>query len=295
MSKLMSASQAGPSGPGECAGDPGLKARLVADKIFMLIALLGFSVMAAAQTTQPAILQNVGFDQKLGDYVPLDAPLIDETGRTVHLADYFHGRPVVLTLVYYECPMLCNLTLNGMSRTFNGMNYSAGQQFDVVTISFDPRETTEMAAAKKATYLRSYRRPSAEAGWHFLTAPQDSIHRIADAVGFRYAWDEKAQLFAHASGIMVLTPAGKISRYFFGVEFEPQPLEQAIADAASGETGPKAEEILYYCFLFDPTTGKYGLIISRALRLGGVVTLLALASFISINVVRDRRRRPAYE
>jgi protein SCO1/2 len=262
-----------------------------AEMLITLIALL-VPVIAAAQTnSQPAILQNVGFDQKLGDYVPLDAPLYDEAGREVHLRDYFHGRPVVLTLVYYQCPMLCNLTLNGMSRTFNGMNDTAGKDFDVVTISFDPRETPQMAAEKKLNYLRSYRRPSAEDGWHFCTAPQDSIHRIADAVGFRYAWDEKAQLFAHASGIMVLTPQGKISRYFFGVEFEPQPLEQAIAAAATEATGSKAEQILYYCFLFDPTTGRYGLIISRALKLGGVVTLLALASFISINFILEKRRR----
>jgi protein SCO1/2 len=261
--------------------------------ICVLMTLLGLSVTAFAQPSQPTAIRNVGFDQKLGDVVPMDAQFNDENGNPVHLADLVHGRPVILTLVYFQCPMLCNLTLNGMSRAFNAMNDVVGQQFDVITISFDPSETPEMATEKKVNYLRSYRRPTAEANWHFLTGSQDSIHRVADAIGFRYAWDEQSKTFAHAAGIVVLTPDGKISRYFFGVEFEPQPMEQAIADAAAGATGPKEPQILFYCFSFDQASGRYGLIISRALRVGGVVTLLALAGFISLNLIRDRRRRLA--
>jgi protein SCO1/2 len=265
----------------------------VSQKLCVLVALLGFSIVACAQTNQPAAIRSVGFDQKLGDRVPLDATFNDENGQPVKLVDLMHGRPVILTLVYYQCPMLCNLTLTGMSRSFNGMTDSAGQQFDVITISFDPHETSQMAAEKKLNYLRGYRRATAEAGWHFLTGSQESIQRVADAIGFRYAWDEQSKTFAHAAGIVVLTPDGKISRYFFGVEFEPALLEQAIVDAGKGATGPNAEQILFYCFSFDPSTGKYGLIISRALRVSGVAMILALAGFISFNLIRDRRRRLA--
>jgi protein SCO1/2 len=255
-----------------------------------LFLIFGFAVRSFAQTTQPAILTNVGIDQKLGDTIPLDLTFRDENAQPIRLRDCVHNRPVILSLVYYECPMLCNMTLNGMARSFNSMSESAGSQFDIITVSFDPRETSKMASEKKINYLRGYRRPSAEAGWHFLTGDEDSIRALTSAVGFRYVWDEQSKMYAHASCIVVLTPEGKISKYFFGVEFEPAELSKAMSDARAGTTGTAAEQILFYCFHYDPATGRYGLIISRALQVGGVAILLALVGFISLNVLKDRHR-----
>jgi protein SCO1/2 len=253
-------------------------------------ALVAILALAALAPAQPAILKNVGIDQHLGQTLPLDVVLRDEQGHDLRLADCFHkGRPVLLTFVYYKCPGLCTTTLNQLTRSLNALSESAGDKFDVLTISFDSRETPDLAAAKKETYLRAYRRPTAEAGWRFLTGPADSVGKLVKAAGFRYAWDDVHQVFAHASGVLVLTPDGKISRYFLGVSYPPKELRQAL-NAAAGETvGPKAEAVFLYCFHYDPATGRYGLIINRAIRAAGVLTLLAIGSVIGFFVVRERR------
>jgi protein SCO1/2 len=213
----------------------------------------------------------------------------------VRLGDYFGRRPVLLTLVYYQCPGLCTTILNDVSRSLNGLAESAGSEFDVVTVSFDPRETPDLAAAKKATYLRGYQRPTAAAGWHFLTGPQESIDALTRAVGFRYAWDADKKLWAHAAAIIVLTPDGKVSRYFYGVEAPPTDLHQSILDASVGTVGRPAERVLLYCFRYDPATGKWGLILSRLLRVLGAVTMVAVAFLVWWQISRNPRALPRKE
>jgi protein SCO1/2 len=259
-----------------------------------MIAAVLLLFAAAAARGQPAILKDVGIDQRLGRSLPLDVVLRDEHGRDVRLADCLHGgRPALLTFVYYECPGLCTTTLNQLTRSLNALRESAGDRFDVLTISFDPRETPDLAAAKKQTYLRAYRRPTAEEGWHFLTGPPDSIRRLTQAAGFRYTWDGEHQVFAHASAVIVLTPHGKISRYFLGVDYPPTDLRHALNAAATETVGPEAERVFLYCFHYDPTTGRYGLIIDRAIRAGGVLILLAVISLITVLILRERRRANA--
>lgn len=261
---------------------------------FFLLSLVAVLLAAAAAApAQPAILKNVGIDQHLGRTLPLDVTLRDEHGNDLRLADCFHnGRPVLLTFVYYKCPGLCTTTLNQLTRSLNALSESAGDRFDVLTISFDPRETPDLAAAKKETYLRAYRRPTADAGWRFLTGPADSIDQLVKAAGFRYTWDDAHQVFAHASGVIVLTPQGKISRYFLGVSYPAKELRQALNAAAGDTVGPKAQAVFLYCFHYDPNTGRYGLIINRAIQVVGVLTLLGIASVIGFFVIRERRRRP---
>jgi protein SCO1/2 len=261
--------------------------------LLLLLALPG--ACALAQNGGPKILNGVGIDQNLGAQVPLGATFRDESGRTVRLGDYFGRRPVLLTLVYYQCPGLCTTILNDVSRSLNGLAESAGSEFDVVTVSFDPRETPDLAAAKKAHYLRGYQRPTAAAGWHFLTGPQESIDALTRAVGFRYAWDADNKLWAHAAAIIVLTPDGKVARYFYGVEAPPTDLHQSILDASVGTVGRPAEQVLLYCFRYDPATGKWGLILSRLLRVLGAVTMVAVAFLVWWQISRNPRALPRKE
>jgi len=254
-----------------------------------LILLMFVLVAPVACAQQPAILNGVGIDQNLGARVPLDATFVDDGGRVVRLGDYFGKRPVLLNLVYYKCPGLCTQALNDVSRSLNGLTESAGDQFDVVTVSFDPREGPDLAADKKANYLRGYRRPTAAAGWHFLTGPQASIDALTEAVGFHYRWDAANQLFAHATAIIVLTPQGRVSRYFYGVEAPPTDLHHAILAASGDAVGRPVERVLLYCFHYDPTTGKWGLIVSRALQVLGVLTVLAVGALVWAQVSHGRR------
>ncbi|HZZ43534.1 MAG TPA: SCO family protein [Tepidisphaeraceae bacterium] len=257
--------------------------------LFLAI-LLSFTAWTRAQ---PSILKNVGIDQHLGTTLPLDTPLRDEQGSTILLSDCFHpGRPVILTFVYYKCPGLCTTTLNQLARSLTAISQSAGKDFDILTISFDPNETPDLALAKKQSYLRSYRRPTADAGWRFLTAPADSIQRLTTAAGFRYKWDDQYKVFAHASAVMILSPAGKITRYFLGVDYPPNEIIQALAGARADQIAPPAEQVFLYCFHYDPNTGKYGLIINRAIRASGVLILLALFGTIGFLVLRERRHTP---
>jgi protein SCO1/2 len=228
----------------------------------------------------PKALTGVGIDQKLNEQLPLDLVLKNENGESVKLGDYFGKKPVVLALVYYQCPMLCNQMLNGMVTAFKVMSFAPGKEFEVVTVSFDPRETPQLAAAKKKTYvdyLPDDKRASAAAGWHFLTADEASIARITAAVGFRYHWDEATNQFAHASAIYVATPQGKLARYFYGIEYAPRDLRLGLIEAAENKIGSPVDQLLLYCYHYDPATGKYGAAIMNMMRVGGVITLIALA------------------
>jgi protein SCO1/2 len=225
---------------------------------------------------RPKILRDVGFDQRLGETVPLDAVFRDESGRAVKLGDYFGKRPVVLVLAYYECPMLCTVTLNGLASALDVVSYDPGKEFEVVTVSFEPGETPELAAAKKATYLRRYKRAGAAAAWHFLTGDAAEIRRLTDAVGFKYAWDETTKQYAHASGVMVLTRDGRLARYLYGVEYAPKDLRFAVYEAAQGKILSPVDHLLLYCYHYDPTLGRYGTTVMALLRVGGVLTLAGL-------------------
>lgn len=242
----------------------------------------------------PLGLEEVGFDQNLGEQIDLDLEFTDSTGKKVRIGDYFGDKPVILSFVYYECPMLCTMELNGLIKALRVITrFQPGEDFEVVTVSFDPGETSEMAAEKKKGYLDTYRREGAEDAWHFLVGEESQIRTLADAVGFRYSYDEETDLYRHASGIVTLTPDGRTSRYQFGVEYSGRDLQFALIDASENSIGSLADAAMLYCFHYDPSTGKYGFIVLRAVRIGGALTVLLLGAFIGINLLRDRRRERA--
>ncbi|MCG6920697.1 MAG: SCO family protein [Acidobacteria bacterium] len=265
------------------------------------LALLVLPALAAAQigpnpppmaVGQPEILQEIGWDQKLGEKIPLDLAFKDEEGRDVVLADYFGDKPVVLGLVYYRCPMLCTISLNGLARALEVLSFVPGQQFEVLTVSFDANEGTELAAAKKRAYMASYDKSDEGAqGWHFLTGDQESVDRLTRAVGFRFAWDEETKQFAHPAGILVAAPDGTITHYLFGVEYSPKDLRLALVAAGQGEVGNAVDQVLLYCFQYDPKTGRYSAAILNIVRIAGVVTLLAMAGLL-LSISRRRRKDP---
>ncbi len=230
--------------------------------------------------TRPELLKEVGIDQKLDSAVPLDLVFRDEHGRPVQLGQFFAGRPVVLSLVYYSCPMLCTQVLNGMSRSLKALPLAIGKDFNVVTVSIDPTERPTLAEAKHSLYTGIYGRPGAAEGWHFLTGDEPQIKRLADAVGFRYAYDPDSKQFAHASGIILLTPDGKVSRYFYGIQYPERDLRLGLVDASQGKIGSPVDQLLLFCYHYDPHTGKYGLLISRVIQLSGLVTMLVLGIFL---------------
>jgi protein SCO1/2 len=237
----------------------------------------------------PKALDNVGIDQRLGEQVPLDLMFRDETGREVRLVEYFNqGRPVIISLVYYECPQLCNQVLNGLAGSLKTLSFDVGKEFEVVTVSFDARETPQLAAAKKASYMARYGRAGAEKGWHFLTGDQKNINALTGAVGFRYAYDESTNQFAHASGIMLATPEGKLARYFYGIEYAPKDMRLSIVEASANKVGSPVDTLMLYCFHYDPATGKYGLAIMNVVRLSGILTVFGIVALL---IVLQRRRR----
>lgn len=249
----------------------------------------GLAPSAGAPSTQvPAPLNRVAFEQRLNEQLPLDLEFKNEDGKTVRLGDYFGSKPVVLAFVYYECPMLCTQVLNGLESALRVLNESVGDEFDVVTVSFDPSETPALAAGKKKVYLERYQRDSAEQGWHFLTGEQASIEALTAAAGFSYAWDEETQQFAHASGVVVATPAGKLSRYFFGIEYSPRDLKFALMESTSERIGSLADQLMLYCYHYDPTKGNYGFVAMRAVRIGGAVTLMAIFGFVFVSLRRGQ-------
>jgi protein SCO1/2 len=238
---------------------------------------------------RPAPLREVAIDQRLDAAVPRDLAFRDESGAPVTLGQYFGKRPVILSLVYYECPMLCTLVLNGLVRALRTLTFDPGHEFEIVTVSFNPRDTPDLAAKKKATYLAEYNRAGADQAWHFLTGDPDAIERLAQAVGFHYTYVPEEKQFAHAAAIMVLTPDGRISRYFFGVEYSPRDLRFGLIDAAGRKIGTAVDHLLLYCYRYDPATGKYGAIVMNLMRAGGVVTLLVLGGFIVVMRRRESR------
>ncbi len=239
-------------------------------------------ILSPPANVRPPGLANVGFEQKLNGQIPLDVSFRDETGKTVQLADYFGRRPVILNLVYYQCPMLCGEVLNGLTTSLRALKFDVGKEFEVLTVSFDPRETPELAAAKKAAMLKRYARPGAEQGWHFLTGPKDSIEKLTNAAGFQYQFDPKTGQFAHATAIMVLTPQGKIAQYYYGVEYAPKDLRLGLVQASNNKVGNVVDQVLLYCYHYDPATGKYGAIVTRVLRLAGLATLAILGVMILV-------------
>lgn len=236
----------------------------------------------------PPALQGIGFDQRLNEQVPLDLTFIDDRGQSVRLADYFGPRPVILVLVYYQCPRLCNLVLNGLVQGMLEMPFTPGKEFEVVTVSFDPRETWELAASKKESYVQRYGRPGAAQGWHFLTGREPEIRRLANAVGFRYRFDPAQNQFLHASGIMIVTPEGKLSRYFYDVRYAGRDLRLGLVEASQNKIGSAVDQVLLYCFHYDATLGKYSANVMTFVRVGGVLTMLSIGSFVWLLVRQGR-------
>jgi protein SCO1/2 len=257
-------------------------------KRLTFILLLFAAPVAMAQDPPAGILAEIGIDQKLNAAVPLDLPFKDESRRDVHLRDFFHGKPVVLSLVYYECPMLCSLTLNGLVKSMRPLAFNIGDEFEVVTVSFDPNEKPELAAAKKDVYVKDYGRPGAETGWHFLTGQAEAITRLTEAAGYRYKWDKDTKQWAHVSAIMVLTPDGRLSQYLYGIEFSSRDLRLSLIQASRNKIGTLVDRILLYCYHYNPETGKYGLVIMNTVRIASLATVFALAAFI----ILSRRREP---
>jgi protein SCO1/2 len=267
--------------------------------IIAIAALLALSFAAAAQTIPdnvgksssglPVQLQNVGFDPPLNGQMPLDVNFRDETGRDVQLREYFGRQPVVLALVYYGCPMLCNQVEMGVVGSLKMLSFNPARDYQVVFLSFDPRETPDMAAKKKAAALSRYGRPESVAGWHFLTGKEESIKAVTGAANFRYSFDEKHNLFAHASGIMLLTPDGRISRYFYGVEYPSRDVRLGLVDASAGKIGTPIDHLLLFCFQYNPETARYSATVLKIVRLGGILTILTIAAGILIFRRRDIR------
>ena len=253
-------------------------------------------IMSPPANIRPTFLQNVGIEQHLNGQVPPDLPFVDDSGRPVKLGDYFGNKPLILNLVYYNCTMLCGEALAGLTGAMKMVKFDVGDQFDVVTISFNPNETSAIAHAKKQEYLKRYGRPGADIGWHFLTGPPESINALTKAVGFQYQYDPKINQYAHATAIMVLTPQGRISRYFYGVDYPPKDLRMGLVEASQGKIGNAVDQVLLYCYHYDPQTGKYGAVISNILRLGAGITILMLGLLLFILFRLEKiapPRRPA--
>jgi protein SCO1 len=269
---------------------------------------LGFAPAGSAQPMMPSaagpeakalapdtVIKNVGVDQNLGASVPADLTFTDESGKAVRLGDFYGKRPLVLSLVYYECPGLCTMTLNGVARSLKPLTFTPGKEFDVLTISFNPNDKPQLAAAKKKTYLKEYLSgpikhdaADAEAGWHFLTGDQANIDALTKAVGFRYSYDEKSRQYAHASAIMVLTPQGKISRYFYGLEYSSRDIRLGLIEAADERIGTVSDAVVLFCYQYNPASGKYSLAILRVLRVAAVLTVVGIGSLVFFMVRRER-------
>jgi protein SCO1/2 len=241
-------------------------------------------------TATPPQLEDVSFRQQLDEMLPLDAAFTDDQGRLVTLGQYFgQGKPVLLAFVYYQCPMLCAQVMSGLSSALKVMPFTAGTDFEVVLISFDPRDTPAIAAEKKRAHLEYWSTEQDAGAWHLLSGDEASIRRATSAAGFTYQWDERTGQFAHVSGILVATPDGRLSRYFYGVEFSPKELRLALVESGEGRIGSAIDELLLYCFHYDPESGRYGLLVMNLVRAGGVLTMLLIGGFIWLSRRRDPR------
>jgi protein SCO1/2 len=248
-----------------------------------------------AAQNMPSVLQNVGFEPPLNAHLPLDLAFRDETGRSVQFREYFSQKPVLLAFVYYGCPMLCDQTEQGVVGALRMLSFNPGRDYEVVFVSFDPRESPDMAAQKKELAMTHFRRPETAAGWHFLTGPKESIDALTKAANFRYSFDEKSGLFAHAAGIMLLTPDGRISRYFYGVEFPARDVRLGLVDASAGKIGTPIDRALLFCYRYDPTSARYSASILSIIRLAGVLTILGLVAAILIFRRRDLAARAKFQ
>jgi protein SCO1 len=265
--------------------------------LMVIISVIGISVcswgqgmitgsMSPPANMRPPGLKNVGIEQHLNEQIPTELPFRDESGKTVRMGEFFGKKPVILNLVYYQCPMLCSEVLSGLESALRVLKFDVGKEYEVVTVSFDPRETPEMATKKKAEYLKRYGRPGAAQGWHFLTGPQESIGALTRAAGFQYEFNKQTGQFAHATAIMLLTPEGKISQYYYGVEFAPKDLRLGLIQASDKKIGTVVDQVLLYCYHYDPQTGKYGAVITRILRLSALATMLVLGVLIAVMSTR---------
>jgi protein SCO1/2 len=254
---------------------------------------LGLWLCLAASPAAPAapgdLFQAVGFDQHPGASLPLDTPFRDASGQAVELGDYFGERPVVLVLGYFECPNLCGVVWQGLLESLRPLELEVGRDFDLVALSIDPGEGPRVAGEKRDAYLRAYGRPDSSPGWHFLTGTEKDIRRVADAVGFHYVYDPEIDQYAHASGVVVVTPAGVLSRYLFGVRFPRTDLRLALVESSEGRIGTAVDQLLLLCYHYDPTTGKYGVLIMNVLRGAGALTVTALLGFVAVSRRRERR------
>jgi len=256
--------------------------------IFLTLATAAWSqgmtkgIMSPPASVRPPYLENVGIEQRLDAQVPPDLAFTDDAGKPVKLGDYFGKKPLILNLVYYKCPMLCGEALAGLSGAMKMIKFDVGNEYEVVTVSFNPKETTADAATKKAEFIKRYGRPGAAAGWHFLTGSPDSINALTKAVGFQYQYDAARNQYAHATAIMVLTPQGHISRYFYGVDFPPKDLRMGLVEASQEKIGNAVDQVLLYCYHYDPATGKYGAVVSNMLKLGGGLTIVLLGGLLLI-------------
>lgn len=243
--------------------------------------------------TMPAVLRNVGFEPPLNGQMPLDLHFRDETGRDVALRDFFGQKPVVLAFVYYNCPMLCDQVQMGVVGSLRMLSFNPGRDYEVLFVSFDSRDTPELAAEKKKTALSHFRRPETASGWHFLTGSRESIEAATKAANFRFTFDAKSNLFAHASGLLMLTPDGRISRYFYGVEYPGRDMRLGLVDASAGKIGSPIDHVLLFCYHYDPTTAKYSASILKIIRLGGILTIICLVGGILISRRREVHSAPA--
>jgi protein SCO1 len=253
--------------------------------------LLGLTAVIAKAdnaSSLPPQLQGVGIDQKLNHQVPLDIPFRDESGNEVTLGHYFGDKPVILNFIYYTCPMLCTTAENGLLHTLENITeMNAGKDFNVLTVSFSPEDKPRDAASKRAMYLGLYNRPGSDYAWHFLTGDALSIQRLTDAVGFHFKYDKETDQFMHATAIMVLTPEGRVSRYFFGIEYPARDVRLGLVEASGGKIGSPVDHVLLYCCQYDPNTGKYGWVISRVLRIAGLVTVLGIGALLLVLIRHD--------
>ncbi len=256
----------------------------------LIVLLAALSNSASAQIQRKTIAEQVGLDQRLGEQVPLELAFRDEGGRSVRLQDYFEGKPVILVLVQYRCPMLCGEVLAGLLKSSQAVKFQLDKDYEIVTVSIDPRETPQMAAEKKRRYTNLYRRAGAADGWHFLTGNQQSIDALAKAIGYRYRYDKATDQYAHPSGIVVATPSGRLSRYFYGIDYPPTDLRLGLVESSENRIGSPVDQVLLLCFHYDPATGKYGFVIAGVLRLAALATVVALGGYLSFAFYREFSR-----
>lgn len=269
-----------------------MKSRIIATALFLLAAIPAASQdFLSADGPLGAMKKRVGIEQRLNEQIPLDLVFTDENGRQLPLRRFFHGKPVIFVPVYFDCPMLCTMILDGVTNALTNLRFSAGYEFEVVTFSFDPKDTPAKALAKKQTYVKRYGRPGASGGWHFLTGDEASIKKLTDALGFRYEYDPKTQQYAHGAAIMFATPDGKVSRYFYGIGYDAKDLRLGLVDASQNRIGSLSDQIMLLCYSYDAGSGKYAVMAMGVVRIGGVLTLLIVAGLITFMLLHERNRR----